>query len=69
MAMKNPLSDAPIPAPGFTLTEGRMPRTGERKLQVQFRCGYVDGKHSYKASQIRWTDTGHDWDVVAVRLV
>lgn len=53
-------------APGFTPTQGRTPRTGEAKLIVQFRCGYVC-KWTYTAKQLRWTDTGDDWDVVAVR--
>lgn len=56
-----------IPAPGFTLTKGRTPRTGEKPLRVQFRNGYVDTKHTYTAKQLRWNDTGHGWDVVAVR--
>lgn len=56
-----------IPAPGFTLTKGRKPRTGGQKLQVQFANGMVDEKHEYDASQIRFTDTGDSFDVVAVR--
>lgn len=56
-------------ADGFTPTQGRKPRTGERKLRVQFRCGYVDDRHEYTAAQLRWTDTGDSWDVVAVKRV
>jgi len=55
-----------IPAPGFTLTNGRTPRTGEKPLRVQFANGYVC-KWTYTAKQLRFTDTGSDWDVVAVR--
>lgn len=56
-----------IPAPGYRLTNGNKPRTGEAQLHVQFRNGYVDEKHTYTAKQIRWTDTGDSHDVVAVR--
>ena len=52
---------------GFTPTKGRMPRTGETRLIVQFRNGYVDDRNTYTAKQLRWTDTGNDWDVVGVR--
>lgn len=34
---------------------------------VKFRCGYVDDKHTYSAKQLRWTDTGDSFDIVAVR--
>jgi hypothetical protein len=54
-----------VPAHGFALTKGRTPRTGGQKLFVQFRNGWVD-KHEYTVEQLRWTDTGHAWDVVAV---
>lgn len=56
-------------APGFVLTKGRKPRTGEARLEVQFRGGYVDRKHTYKSSDLRWDDTGHPFDVIAVRRV
>jgi hypothetical protein len=56
-----------VPAPGFTLTNGRKPRTGERKLHVQFRCGWVDERNEYTAGQLDWSDRGHGWDVVAVK--
>lgn len=55
-----------IPAPGFVLTRGRKPRTNGAKLMVQFRCGHVC-KYEYTAEQLRWSDTGCGWDVVAVR--
>lgn len=56
-----------VPAPGFKLTRGQTPLTGEAKLRVQFRCGFIDRKHEYSAGQLRWDDTGDDWDVVAVQ--
>ena len=45
-----------IPAPGYSLTKGRKPKTGEAKLMVQYRCGYVD-KWPYTSGQLRWDDT------------
>lgn len=33
---------------------------------VQYRSGYVD-RWDYKADDLRWTDTGDSFDVVAVR--
>ena len=54
-------------ADGFTPTHGRIPRTGEKPLRVQFANGYVDTKHTYTARQLRWDHTGSDWDVVGVR--
>ena len=56
-----------IPSPGFTPTNGRIPRLRSEKLTVQFRNGYVDRKHSYTIDQIRWGDSGSEWDVVAAR--
>lgn len=56
-----------VPAPGFTITNGRKPRTGEAKLIAQFRCGYIDDRHTYTAAQLQFADTGHDWDVFAVK--
>lgn len=47
-------------------TNGRKPRTGERLLQIRFRNG-LESKEAYTAGQMRWTQTGDDWDVVAVR--
>ena len=49
----------------MTPTNGRKPRTGEKLLRVQFRNGLVS-RHTYTAAQLRWTDTGDDWDVIAV---
>lgn len=34
---------------------------------VKYRCGYID-RHTYTARQLRFSDTGDDWDVVEVRL-
>jgi hypothetical protein len=31
---------------------------------VEFRSGWISGP--FKTDQIRWTDTGHAWDAVAV---
>lgn len=62
-----PPDDLPPLPTGFKLTQGRKPRTGEAKLHVQFRCGYVDERNTYTAGQLRWDDTGHGWDIVAVR--
>lgn len=55
-------------AAGFTPTKGRKPRTGEARLEVQWRNGMID-RWTYTASQLRWDDTGHDFDVLAVRKV
>jgi len=44
-------------------TGGRKPRTGDRELRVKYRNGLVDN-FPRKASQMRWTDTGYDWDIV-----
>jgi len=51
--------------PKYTPTKGRKPRTPD-KLLVRFRNGY-ECRFEYTASQLRWTDTGDDWDVVGVR--
>lgn len=44
-------------------TNFRRPRTGDAKLRVQFRCGWVS-RHEYTAAQLRWTDTNDDWDII-----
>jgi len=66
-----PYREVPKPAvtiaDGFHRTHGRMPRTGETKLTVQFRGGYIDERNTYTAKQLRWSDTGDDWDIVGVR--
>jgi hypothetical protein len=48
-------------------TNFRTPRTGDRKLRVLFRNG-EESKHSYSAKQLRWSDTGSDFDITHVRL-
>lgn len=37
------------------------------KFVVQFRNGFIDHKHEYTADQLRWTDEGKAFDVVACR--
>jgi hypothetical protein len=49
----------------MTPTNFRRPKTGERKLRVQFRNGR-HSIHEYTVGQLRWTDTGSDWDIVGV---
>lgn len=46
-------------------TNGRPPECAG-PFTVQFRCGHIDRKHTYTIDQLRWTDTGDAWDVVAV---
>lgn len=48
------------------MTKGRTPRTGDAALYVQYRNGYVD-RFTYSAKQLRFSDTGDDFDVVAVK--
>lgn len=48
-------------------TKGRKPRTGDKPLRLRFRNG-VESRWTYKAAQIRWTDTGSDWDATEVRI-
>jgi hypothetical protein len=59
-----------IPAPGFRLVSGKhRPLNQGQKYQVQFANGYVDRKHEYTASQLKWIHAGHLWDVIAVKPV
>lgn len=44
-------------------TQGRTPR-GAGPWMVEFRSGFVSGP--FAPEQIRWSDTGHAWDAVAV---
>jgi hypothetical protein len=44
-------------------TDFRRPRT-DRLLRVMFRNGEVS-RQEYTAAQLRWTNTGSDWDVMA----
>jgi hypothetical protein len=46
-----------------TPTKFRKPRT-DAALRVQFRNGLVS-RFEYTAAQLRWTDTGSPFDVVA----
>ena len=46
-------------------TNFRKPRTGDKKLRVQWRNGQTS-IHTYTAAQLRWSDSGHEFDVVAV---
>ena len=49
----------------WTDTNFRTPRTGERLLRVKFRNGQ-ESRWEYVARQLRFSDTGHDFDIVAV---
>jgi hypothetical protein len=46
-------------------TNFKKPRTGDRPLRVQFRNNMV---RVYTAGQLRWTDSGSDFDVVFVEF-
>jgi hypothetical protein len=48
----------------MTPTNFRTPRT-DRLLRVTFRNGEVS-RHEYVVSQLRWSDTGHDYDITHV---
>lgn len=45
-------------------TNFRKPRT-DRLLRVTFRNGVVS-RWEYQAGQLRWDDSGHPFDIVAV---
>lgn len=47
-------------------TNFKTPRTN-RMLRVTFRNGLVS-RWEYTSGQLRWTDTGHPFDVVAVQF-
>jgi hypothetical protein len=47
--------------------DGKNPHKRETKVDVQFRNGAIS-KHALSAGSWRWTDTGHDFDVVASRV-
>lgn len=47
-------------------THFRTPRTGEKPLRVKFRNG-MESRFEYVARQLRFSDTGHEFDIVAVR--
>ena len=44
------------------------PRTGDATLRVRFRSG-VEREYEAAAKRLRWNDTGHDFDIVAVQRV
>lgn len=47
----------------MTPTNFRKPRT-EATVRVQFRNGRTS-IHAYTVAQLRWTNSGSDWDAVA----
>ena len=47
---------------------GRAPRTSDALLQLRWKSGNVSAHH-YTASQVRWSQTGHEFDVAAYRKV
>jgi hypothetical protein len=49
-------------------TNGRKPRTGDKLLKVQWANGDVS-RWTFTASQLRFSQTGHPFDVLAVELV
>ena len=51
---------------GFRACKGKKPATGERELEVLFRCGRVS-KHRYRADQLRWSIEKHPFDIVGYR--
>jgi hypothetical protein len=51
---------------GFRACKGKKPPTGERELEVLFRCGWV-GKYRYRAADLRWSIEQHPFDVVGYR--
>lgn len=58
-----------VPAPGYTLTEGRKPRLpAGYVLLCQLRNGHVDpyGK-PWPIGDVRWSHDGSAGDVVAVK--
>lgn len=53
--------------PGFTPTKWREPKTGDKKLIVMFRNGWIS-RFAHTAKQWRWTDEGSDGDIVGVKF-
>ena len=47
-------------------TKGKEPRFKEQPYYVRFRCGH-ESNQPYVAKQLRWNDTGCEWDIIAVR--
>lgn len=58
----------PVPAPGFTKNPGIFPDSApsDMKVQVQWACGWID-PHPYSIRSLRWSLTGHRFDVGAIR--
>lgn len=48
--------------PRWTPNPGKRPRTGEKLLRIKWANG-EESKHLYRADQLRWSITGHDFDV------
>lgn len=65
MTTARPGAFQPVPAPGFEPSRWSMPPTGEMRLRPQYRNGYID-RFTYTARQLRWSDTGSEWDVAAI---
>lgn len=58
-----------IPAPGYTLTNGKKPRlSAGTKLLCQIRSGWCDPM-AWPVETTRWEHDGSAGDVVAVRRV
>lgn len=53
----------------MTPTNGRKPRTGDAKLRVKFRNGWVS-KWEYTAGQLQWAQNRDgfppEWDIIEV---
>jgi hypothetical protein len=47
-------------------THFRAPKTGDKPLKVKFRNG-MESRFEYVAKQLRWSDSGSDFDIVGVR--
>lgn len=60
----------PVPAAGFHKNPGALPDRipPDTLVRVQWACGYIDEKHTYKVSHLRWKLTGHPFDVGAIAL-
>lgn len=54
----------PIPK-GWEATKWTEPPTGDMKLRVMYRSGYIP-LQPFKASELDWSDKGVGYDVVAV---
>lgn len=61
----------PLCPEGFHKNPGSYPDKlpPSTKLIVQWGNGHIDKERTYTPSQLRWSLTGDDWDVYAVKLV